>query len=135
MSETKGKAPRGGEKKKREGKAKNPVGAPVTVWTPEKREATRRALEAYIDATDIPIISEFAYKNGMGRTQVYDIAELGDALKRAVAKKEANLERFALENRVNVTMAIFSLKQLGWKDKAEVEHSGAVGVKIIDDVR
>ena len=47
-----------------------------------------------------------------------------------IAKKEAQLERLALEKQIDSRMAIFSLKQLGWKDKAELEHTGNVTVEI-----
>jgi hypothetical protein len=39
-----------------------------------------------------------------------------------IAKKEGALERMALEGKVNTSMAIFSLKQLGWKDTHEQTH-------------
>ena len=42
-------------------------------------------------------------------------------LKKCIAKKEANLEKGALTGKLNPSMAIFSLKQLGWRDKKEEE--------------
>jgi len=35
-------------------------------------------------------------------------------------KKEAQLEKLGAFNVINSTMAIFSLKQLGWRDKQEI---------------
>ena len=93
------------------------------------RQKLLEAIEKYIDETSIPIVSEFAYLNGLNRTSVYEIEELSDAIKKLVSKKEAALERLGLSGAPNVSpMAIFSLKQLGWKDKQEVEHSGGIKV-------
>ena len=78
----------------------------------------------YIETTDVPIVSEFAYKNGLNRTSVYDIPELADALKLCIAKKEAALEAGALRGQLNCSMAIFSLKQIGWKDTHETTLAG-----------
>jgi hypothetical protein len=39
-------------------------------------------------------------------------------------RKEVVLEKGTLTGVYDKTMAIFSLKQLGWKDKQEIEHSG-----------
>lgn len=88
----------------------------------------------YIAANDLPIIAEFAYMNEIPRQMLYEKDEFATLIKVAVAKKEANLERRALMGEYNATMAIFSLKQLGWRDKQEVEHSGEAGVRIINDI-
>ena len=71
------------------------------------------SFNAYIDNTDIPIVAEFAYQNKVPRQSLYDYEEFSSLVKRAIDKKEAALERKALNNEVNHTMAIFSLKQLG----------------------
>lgn len=84
----------------------------------------------YIDSTDIPIIAEFAHMHGVLRSKLYEMDELGDALKACVQKKEFALESKALKGDVNCTMAIFSLKQLGWKDVQQREHSGATAITI-----
>ena len=96
-------------------------------------------LDAYVTETDIPIVAEFAYKNNIPKRTLYDLADKNDELlhsiKVLVTKKEAQLERLGLTGAIDKTMAVFSLKQLGWKDKNETEHTGAVGITIIDDVR
>src|ERR1700755_249064 len=81
----------------------------------------------YIDTTDIPIVAEFAHNAGVLRQQLYEMPELSDALKACVQKKEMALEQKALAGQVNCSMAIFSLKQLGWKDTHTQEHTGARG--------
>lgn len=73
----------------------------------------------YIEETDIPIVAEFAYLNDIDRTLLYDKPEFSTLLKKCIAKKEAQLEKKSLMGEVNTTQAIFSLKQLGWKDKQE----------------
>jgi len=99
------------------------VGRPIV----HDRQKLLEAIEKYIDETPIPIVSEFAYLNGLNRTSVYEIEELSDAIKKLVSKKEVALERLGLSGAPNVSpMAIFSLKQLGWKDKQEIEHSGGL---------
>ncbi len=88
------------------------------------REKLLANFEQYIESTDIPIVAEFAYQAGLHREQLYEIDELSYALKRCISKKEAMLEKQALAGTVNCTMAIFSLKQLGWKDRTSTELTG-----------
>jgi hypothetical protein len=88
------------------------------------RDAVMKAFAQYVDLTDIPIVAEFAYLRGIDRQRLYDWPELSDTLKRCIAKKEAALERMALSGAINCTMAIFSLKQLGWTDKIDQTHKG-----------
>ncbi len=95
------------------------------------REALLSKLLIYIRDTPIPIIAEFAAQNQLHRQQLYDMEELSDALKACVFKKEAALEREALNGNVNCTMAIFSLKQLGWKDIQGRELSAPGGGPIV----
>ncbi len=90
--------------------------------------------EKYIKNTKIPIIVDFCAKNGIIKQTLYDYPEFSTLLKRCTEKKEANLEILTLKGSINAPMAIFSLKQLGWSDKKEVEHSGSLGVTIIDDI-
>lgn len=108
-------------------------GAPVTVWTEEHIKSVKQKLNEYIDETDIPIIAEFAYKNDIRRAALYECPELAYTVKKAIEKKESALEREALHNGVNVTMAIFSLKQLGWRDKTDHEHKGNITINVIKE--
>lgn len=98
------------------------LGRPVE-YTPEIIENINEKLVCYIDTTDIPIVAEFAYKNNVRRQFLYENDILSDTIKRLIDKKEANLERQGLENKINHTMAIFSLKQLGWKDRQEIDNN------------
>lgn len=102
-------------------------------YTDEYIEEINEVFNLYISNTDIPIVAEFAYQNNVPRQKLYEFDGFRDTIKRCIDKKEAQLERLALRNEINTTMAIFSLKQLGWKDRQEVEHSGEV--RIIDDIK
>jgi len=94
-------------------------GRPV-LYTDEKITEIIELMDKYTESEDIPILAEFAYLNNIRRGTFYDQPGLSDATKRMTGKKEAQLERLALKNGINVSMAIFSLKQMGWSDKHEV---------------
>ena len=55
-------------------------------------------LEEYIKNTEIPIIAEFAYQNDIPRSYIYEL--IPDAIKKLIDKKEAQLERLALEKKI-----------------------------------
>jgi hypothetical protein len=86
----------------------------------------------YIDNTTLPIIAEFAYMNEIDRNYLYDNAIFSTLLKRCIAKKEANLEKGALTGKLNPSMAIFSLKQIGWKDKQadEMQQQPVINISL-----
>lgn len=90
-----------------------------------------KELEEYIAKNDIPIVAEFAYKHGLYKQFFYDHEEFSDLIKIAVTKKEANLERKALEGKIDKVMAMFSLKQLGWSDKQDVNVKAQVEQKYV----
>lgn len=97
-------------------------------------------LSDYIESHDLPILAEFSYKNNVYQQLLSDLAErelkslplnednehlieenksyvtLSDLIKKAIEKKQTYLEKQGLQNKVNNAMAIFSLKQLGWRD-------------------
>jgi hypothetical protein len=104
-----------------ESETKKSVGRPKE-WTPERINALIVLIEQYTEETEIPILAEFCYKNNIYKQLLYDMPEFSDSIKKLISKKEAQLERKALTGEVNVTTAIFSLKQLGWRDKQEIEH-------------
>jgi len=85
-------------------------------------------LDEYTDETAIPILKEWCNQVGVPSTHIYDHEGFKEPIKRCLDKKEAALERFALEGKVNVTMAIFSLKQLGWKDRQDHDVTGEIRV-------
>lgn len=77
-------------------------------------------MEKYTEATELPILVEFCYLSRVNKTQIWELAglseELSDSIRRLLAKKETELERGVHAKRLNPTMAVFSLKQMGWRD-------------------
>ena len=57
---------------------------------------------------------------------------LSQCISRLVDTKEYSLEKYALQGRIDKTMAVFSLKQLGWRDQqvVDVGSSAVDGLKI-----
>jgi hypothetical protein len=104
------------------------MGRPVTIYTPEKIAEIKADLDNYIDNTWIPIVAEFAYTRDIRKAVLYEKPELAYSLKRLIEKKESQLEKLAMANKINITFAIFSLKQLGWSDRREIDHSGSLSV-------
>ena len=90
--------------------------------------------EKYIEETEIPIIAEFAYQIDFPRSSLYQFEEFETLLKKCIDKKESVLEKYALLGHVNPSMAIFSLKQLGWTDKVE-QNVKSENVVIVDDIK
>lgn len=105
------------------------VGRPRKLKKKDIKEITEK-FWAYIKATEVPIVSEFAYTHEVSRDDLYNYPEFSTVLKACTTKKESQLERLGLMGEVNTPMAIFSLKQLGWSDKQETKHSGGVDVKL-----
>ncbi len=74
---------------------------------------------------EFPILAEFAYQQDVLRCRIYEIAEskngerLSNAIKKCSEAKEFRLESLCSKNKINPSMAIFSLKQLGWKDNKD----------------
>ncbi|MBB6731894.1 hypothetical protein [Cohnella zeiphila] len=87
--------------------------------------------ERYIETEDVPIVAEFAASHGLWKSYFYDNAEFANLVKRAASKKESALERGALKGTLNPTMAVFSLKQLGWRDKPDGDADLKTLVKLL----
>lgn len=82
-------------------------------------------IDDYTDSTYVPILKEVCYQNHWNYDTVMkyqrENEELMQSIKRLLDKKEADLERGGLTGTLNKTVVVFSLKQLGWKDKQETE--------------
>lgn len=95
-------------------------------------------INKYTELTEIPILKEVCYMNDWLYDTVNDLMnkhdELFHAIKKLLMKKEVVLETGALKGKYDKTMAIFSLKQLGWRDKQEVELEDNRKVEIIYDL-
>lgn len=86
----------------------------------------------------VPILKEVVVKMGwnydtvMGLERKEGWEQLSEAINRLVNTKEYMLERLALDGKITNTMAVFSLKQLGWKDQQtmDVQSSNNKAIKI-----
>lgn len=106
-------------------------------YTAEVKKKIGKMLDEYIEANDIPIIAEFCYLNNIRKERMYEFAReegtpLSHSMKKAMEKKEANLEKMSLYGQINYKMAIFSLKQLGWRDRPEDESIDNKLDKLLD---
>ena len=86
----------------------------------------------------VPILKEVVVKSGwnydtvMGLERKEGWEQLREAINRLVNTKEYMLERLALDGKIDTRTAIFSLKQLGWKDQQvmDVQAPSESGLKI-----
>lgn len=92
--------------------------------------------DAYIESANPPILAEYAHLHGITRQYLYELAngnkDLSDTIKKISEAKEIKLEKNALNGIYQHTMAIFSLKQLGWKDAQDVVDEKAL--QRLDDI-
>jgi hypothetical protein len=96
-------------------------------WHYRKRLAVRRKLEEYINKNACPSVSQFAFQNSVPRSQLYKWKELEETIEHLQAKREKYLEDALLSgDGKKVTGAIFALKQMGWSDRNETNHTGEV---------
>ena len=99
------------------------MGAPRK-YDPEK---CAKIILKYAENEDVPIFKEVCYLNNWNWKYMYELADkheiLSDSIKMLIQKKEVQLEKKSLFNEINHTQAIFSLKQLGWKDKKDMAIS------------
>lgn len=103
------------------------IGRPPKLQEHDLQELVEK-FDKYIEETEIPIIAEFSYLNNVERTYLYERPEFLTLLKKCIAKKEAQLEKGSLMGILNSTQAIFSLKQLGWRDKQEIEMKSDINL-------
>ena len=86
--------------------------------------------DEYIENADPPIVAEYAHMHNITRHYLYMLADKNEELLNTIKKiseaKEVKLEKNGLIGKYNSTMAIFSLKQLGWKDAAPVTDEKAL---------
>lgn len=106
------------------------MGRPVK-YTPEVIEELKTKFEEYYKNTNIPIIKEFCARNDISFQRLYEFEEFSESIKKCIEKKEADLERSALLGTVDKTMAIFSLKQLGWKDQQDIRAEISANAEVI----
>ena len=64
---------------------------------------------------------EYVCKILNGRLLEQNDDRLDTSIKNLVNAKEYMLERLGLKGKINSTLAVFSLKQLGWRDQQQVD--------------
>lgn len=84
-----------------------------------------------IKKKEVPILKEVFVKKGWSYDYVCKILNgrlleanddrLDTSIKNLISAKEYMLERLGLKGMINPTMAVFSLKQLGWRDQQQVD--------------
>lgn len=93
-------------------------------------ETVCKQMEEYTMSSEIPILKEFAFNHNLDYNYLVQLrdrtAEKGDnslskSISRMLCKKEFMLEKLAMREQINVSFAVFSLKQLGWREKQELE--------------
>lgn len=84
-----------------------------------------KTVEQYTASTDLPILKELCYKQHWSYDYIMELKrkheDLSQSIKELLCKKEAQLERMGLMNKANTKMAMFSLKQLGWRERVEIQ--------------
>lgn len=108
------------------------VGRPAVYSDPGKLQA---AVEEYFAQEGKKTITGLAYHLGFeSRQSFYDYeerAEFSYIIKRARLRIETKYEEALTEN--NVAGSIFALKNMGWKDKTEVDVNTPTAIRIIRD--
>lgn len=103
------------------------MAAAIRLYTNQCLEATK----------GFPILKECCILNDWEYDYVRQLAmehaELSTAIKRLLDQKEICLEKLGACGLIHKSMAIFSLKQLGWTDKVDIDMT-MERVAIIDDV-
>lgn len=86
----------------------------------------------YTEQTEYPILKELCYLKHYNYDYVMQLQraneELSQSIKELLYKKESYLEREGIKGNLAQTMAVFTLKQLGWRDNIEVEHNAQNGI-------
>lgn len=94
------------------------------------------AVDPYLKTAKPPIVAEFAHSLGITREYLYELAatrnkkgdpRLSYAIKWISEAKEIDLERGGLSGDYAQSVAIFSLKQLGWSDKGQAAEASDDG--------
>ena len=120
------------KKKTKKLATKRPVGRPRLIESPQEMRARGEAYFAECRASEEPIlVTGLALALGLSGREA--LSEYGRREEYSVPVKELKsvCERFA-ESRLfanNPTGAIFALKNYGWTDRTEVEHSGRLSLE------
>jgi hypothetical protein len=111
---------------------------------PDEVDAIELKIQAYFDKLTAgddtakpPTFNGLALALGYNsRTSLWENSNSGKPISEPIKKAMAKIEE-AYEERLfsqSPTGAIFALKNRGWKDRQEVEHSGGISIIINDDI-
>lgn len=110
--------------------SKNPGGRPVE-WTEDRILELAAALEKWSQAHTSCYLETFCATHRTYPQRLSEFAEknpkFAEALKVAKASCAAHLAEATAGGEMPPAFGIFALKQHGWRDKHEVEHSGPSG--------
>lgn len=108
----------------------------AATWTPEYVAEVGHKMVEYIQKTSDPSVAEFCYLHGVHRQRLYEFQDLDNIRDWLVSKKIAYYERAGMrltkEDGGRASFIIFALKQCGWKDKHEVQHSGSIQAPTVE---
>jgi hypothetical protein len=114
--------------------SKNPGGRPVE-WTDERIEELAESLWIWCQEHTACYLETFCAQQ---RTYPQKLSELAtrspkfsEALKVAKASCASHLAEATAGGEVPPAFGIFALKQHGWKDRQEVEHTGEITSKVV----
>ena len=110
--------------------AKGKPGRPKK-YTPELTAELLEDFDRYIDETEIPIVKEWCVSHKIPSNHVYDLDGFAEPIKRCIDKKEVGIQRAAHAGTIPPAIAIFTLKQLGWKDRQEVTGADGGPLEVI----
>lgn len=106
------------------------TGRPLIFDDPKELE---KSISDYFRHEKRPTLSGLAVYLGVGRRTLYEYADreaFSHIIKSATQQVEAKYEeRLIYEN--NPTGVIFALKNMGWKDRSEVENTGGQTIKVV----
>lgn len=95
-------------------------------------------INEYAENTEYPILKELCYLKDYNYDTVMKMQrndeKLMQSIKKLLYKKESYLEREGVKGTINQTMAVFTLKQLGWRDKQPDEEEKEMKNGIITDL-
>ena len=103
-----------------------------------KYDNLRQDIIDYTEQTEYPILKELCYLKHYNYDYVMQLQrndeELSQSIKELLYKKESYLEREGIKGNLAQTMAVFTLKQLGWRDNIEVKAENTNRITIVNDL-
>ena len=102
---------------------KHPGGRPAC-WTDPK--VLSKLIDNYFETEKQPTLAGLALALDISRSTLYNYAEKDeflDIIKKARDKVEARYETLMIYGGVQPTGVIFALKNMGWADKTDIDHT------------